>query len=134
MTFQTLVVKLSWATIPLFWPLFVATLVAAAWFSLRSHDRFRSGLPLRFERASAWFVGCALVPYVTFMTWGGDFTYHDNDVFTEHTVVGKPWPLAIWPVEGRYFPVFAQEFRTALASFSSTWFMPNVMSSSVWRC
>lgn len=109
MTLSQFTARLSYATIPLFWPIWIATAAAAIYLAYRFNPRWLSGEPLRSRHSL--LVVALLVPYALFLVWGEDFAYHDNDVFTEHIAAGKWWPLSIWPHEGRYFPLFAQEFN-----------------------
>jgi hypothetical protein len=104
-----LTLKLAYAMIPLFWPIWLTTAAAAAWFACRAPLPWRSGRPLpgRSSQKNA----ALFLPYAVALVWGVEFAYHDNEVFIEYTVAGRPWPLAIWPHEGRYFPLFAQEYN-----------------------
>ena len=101
--------KLAYGMIPLFWPMWLAVAAAAVWVACHAPLPWRSGEPIRWRPALA--VAALFIPYALFLIWGSEFAYHDNEVLTEYSAAGKFWPVAIWPHEGRYFPLFGQEFN-----------------------
>ena len=109
MTASRLAWTLSYATVPLFWPVFLATAALAALLVVRARLPWRSREP--FDAAPLLAVAACVAPYLAVLLWGAEFAYHDNDVFTEHIAAGRAWPPAIWPPQGRYFPLYGQEFN-----------------------
>ncbi len=119
MTLGEISLKLAYATIPLFWPVWLFTLAAALYIGFSSSDNWRSREPFTMLNAGSYAIAGFVLPYVAFLLWGVDFAYYDNDVLLEYTVSGKLSPLGIWPYQGRFFPLFAQEFN-ALALIAPT--------------
>jgi hypothetical protein len=119
MTLQGAILKLSYATIPLFWPVWICTAVAALYLAISSRPTWRSGQPSHWINPASIGIFALLLPFIYLLLWGIDFAYHDNDIVLDYTAVGRFWPVAIWPHEGRYFPLFAQEFN-ALSLFGPT--------------
>jgi hypothetical protein len=72
--------------------------------------------PFRRPRGAAdWIATAALTAtllcYLLVIFYKQDFAYYDDEVFTDYSVVGKNFEPAIWPGEGRFFPLEAQEFN-----------------------
>ncbi len=57
--------------------------------------------------ALALFVAC----YIMAILHKEDFCYFDDDMLTETTLRGVNFPLPIWPVLGRFYPLGEQEFN-----------------------
>ena len=70
---------------------------------------------LRPRGAADWIAIAALTAtllgYLLVIFYKQDFAYYDDEVFTDYSVVGKNFAPAIWPGEGRFFPLEAQEFN-----------------------
>jgi hypothetical protein len=110
--------KLAGATTTLFWPAFLLVAVAlVAWSIWRQPSwRTKGGLiPKDWGFVATLAAG---LPLVFFVIQGAAFAYHDDDMLLEYSVVGRNFPVAIWPGQGRYFPLFVQEFN--LVSHIST--------------
>jgi hypothetical protein len=109
--------KLAYATIPLFWPVFLATATLIVFAGVRAPLPWRSREP--FRAAPILAVTACLAPYLALLLWGAEFTYYDNDVFTESIAAGHWRAIGIWPQQGRYFPLFVQEFNALSLAGSS---------------
>ena len=103
--------RASYGTIRLFWPMFLATALACVAWSVRSVRRWSSGRPLVKVGTSTAVLIAVAAPLLTFVLAGADFAYHDDDVLLPHSVAHRFFPIAIWPQQGRYFPLFSQEFN-----------------------
>jgi hypothetical protein len=110
MTLQQLLLAPAYQLDRLFWPIWVAVVVALVYVAVRTQHDWRSRAPFVWPRLDAVLVLIFLVPYVLFMVWGVAFAYHDNDFFLE-TAAGRSSPLHIWPEIGRYFPLQMKEFN-----------------------
>jgi len=106
-----MLLKLSYATIPLFWPIWILAAAVIGYVACRSHNTWTAGDSFEKAGVGATAIAVFLIPYVAFLLWSIDFAYHDDDSFIEFTVSGLKWPLAIWPYLGRYFPLQLQEFN-----------------------
>jgi len=72
------------------------------------------GLP-RLQGAKDWAAGIALAivlaGYLAVIFYKQDFAWYDDEVFTDFSVQGKNFAPAIWPDQGRFFPLEVQEFN-----------------------
>jgi hypothetical protein len=116
---QQLLFKLSYKTIPLFWPLFLLTIVSIMVWAFRAERKWSSGRPLKAVNWGTIAVLLVALPLLLLLLWGADFAYHDDDTLLEFSVSGRNWPVAIWPSLGRYFPLASQEFN-GLAHIAAT--------------
>lgn len=57
------------------------------------------------------FFGLFLVFYIAMILYKEDFAFFDNDQLTDFSVAGRALRPAIWPAEGRFFPLGLQEFN-----------------------
>jgi hypothetical protein len=55
--------------------------------------------------------GFVLAAYVFMTLIWHEFTFIDSSAFTQYTLTGENFPLAIWPNVGRFFPLVLQEFN-----------------------
>jgi hypothetical protein len=112
-------VKISYATVTLFWPVFLLTCVFIAAWVIHSQQNWTNGRRFVLADIGTAFVLAVALPLVVIVLWGADFAYWDNEMFLENTVSGKSFSLAIWPHVGRYFPLGIQEFN-AIALIGTT--------------
>jgi hypothetical protein len=74
------------------------------------------------KKGLAWELGAAdtisailfalfVALYVAVILYKEDFSYYDNDQFTDFSVQGRNFPPPIWPAIGRFFPLGFQEFN-----------------------
>lgn len=116
---QHILFQLSYKTIPLFWPLFVITVVSIVVWAFWAERRWSSGRPLSAVNAGTIAVIIVALPLLILLLWGANFAYLDDNTLLEFTVSGRNFPVSIWPFQGRYFPLFNQEFN-GLAHIAAT--------------
>jgi hypothetical protein len=102
MTLDQLLLATAYKLDRLFWPVWVAVVVALVYVAVRTQRHWRGRAPFVWPRVDAVLVLIFLVPYVLFMVWGVAFAYHDNDFFLE-TAAGRSLPLQIWPGSAAIF-------------------------------
>jgi hypothetical protein len=117
------ILKTLWSErIALFWPIWIAitasSVVLVIWFvpqgesirleSIRSrrHDWSRAAV------LAVVFLALFLACYIAGSLVWEDFAYRDNSMFTLGTLAGHDFARAIYPSQGRFFPLGNQEFNS----------------------
>lgn len=108
---------LSGHLMTVFWPLlFGVTLGCVVWaWALVPAVPDRGRVAWRRGGVTA----LVLVPLAALVVAGAGFAYHDDDNIVQFSAVGRGWPVSIWPNEGRFFPLYMQEFDV-IAKLSTT--------------
>jgi hypothetical protein len=52
-----------------------------------------------------------LALYAAVLIYHEEFVYYDNNVLTDFSLRGINMPLSIWPADGRFMPLYLQEFN-----------------------
>lgn len=103
-----------------FWPIWTAITALGVILVLCGIPRRRElSRDLSRPQPNGWSLSgkIAFVAFAAFLTcycvgilYADDFTYYDNSLFTLGTLAGHNMPVFIWPDEGRFFPLFLQEY------------------------